>query len=117
MNSFIAFVFGLAVYPVSIGLGTILYMELPILHSSKFGLIAAFIFIIAAVISATIEVHRKEFYKYEVPFTGDPQLAFVLLILFGYFLFPIFIYSWLQIVRKMATKKTFDFSKPVKKSW
>jgi len=117
LNSFIAFVLGLAVYPVSIGLGSVLYMELPVLHSSNYGIIAAFIFIIAAVVAACIEVYRKEFYKYEVPFTSDPQLAFILLIFFGYFLFPIFIYSWLQIVRKMAAKKTIDYSKPIKKSW
>ena len=112
MNYVIATILGFAIYPISIGIGAVIYIEFSTLHSSPFGLIGAFIVLIAAIIWSAVEVHRKKFYQYKVPFTSDWQLAIILLTFFGYFLFPIFFYSWLQIVTNKASNRKLDFSKP-----
>ena len=115
MNYLMSIVLGFSIYPISIGLGAALAIDNPFFSSPSVAVASAFIFLALAIILASVEVHRKNFDKYKVPFTGDPLLAMILLTLFGCFIFPVFVFSWLQIVQKKAKEKPYYFSNPLMK--
>jgi ABC-type multidrug transport system fused ATPase/permease subunit len=109
MNYIKALILGFPIYPASFGLGFAIYSELLFLQSYPYGVLTVFFPLVAISVAAAYKVHSLNFYKYDVPFTSDWQLTLILLILFGYFTFPVLVYSTLQIKGNKARKKSIDY--------
>ncbi|MFS1524727.1 hypothetical protein ACL7TT_11525 [Microbulbifer sp. 2304DJ12-6] len=95
MNFILAIILGLLSQIIPIGIGG---MFIPHYIST----------VIVVVLSGLVygwavnEVARREFRKYDVPFTGNRVLASVFFLLFNVFALSIFYYSWLKIRQEKA---------------